>query len=218
MPVSVIIPVHNCAKFLASAIDSALSQTAAPYEIIVVDDGSTDGSGEIAARYGAKVKLVRQENSGPAKARNCGVAKAAGAVLAFLDADDLWHPQKLERQINALATSDLVFCTITKFFSDDCPPEMRGNSSERDQQGFLPSALVCRASTFDQVGPFDESLKSGEFVDWLARARTQDFTEKHLENRLVKRRIHGGNMTRDANLMQEYLKVIRRNIERRKHP
>ena len=95
--VSCVIPVHNGASYLDATLATVFSQTYRPLEVIVVDDGSTDTSAEVARRYG--VKLVQQAQGGQAAARNAGIQAASGDYLAFLDADDLWHPGKLTRQM-----------------------------------------------------------------------------------------------------------------------
>src|SRR5690242_17155890 len=100
--VSAIIPAHNCERFLADAIDSALGQTYAEVECVVVDDGSTDGTADVASAYGNRVRLIRQEQRGVSAARNRGAAEAKGNLLAFLDADDRWLPERVERQLQAL--------------------------------------------------------------------------------------------------------------------
>src|SRR3989304_2785479 len=100
---SVIIPVYNQAQFLGHAIDSVLAQTLKDFELIVVDDGSTDGSGEVAQRYGSRVRCVRKANGGGASAVNAGVRVAKGNWIAILPSDDLWEPSKLERQWEYIA-------------------------------------------------------------------------------------------------------------------
>ena len=97
--VSVIIPTYNSAEFLGQAIDSVLEQTFLDFEIIIVDDGSTDRTPEVAAQYSDHITYIRQPNGGNAAARNRGLAEARGRWLCFLDADDLWEPRKLERQL-----------------------------------------------------------------------------------------------------------------------
>jgi glycosyltransferase involved in cell wall biosynthesis len=97
--VSIIIPAHNAYKFIYETICSALAQTYQDFEIIVVDDGSTDGTSDLVAQFGNRVKIIKQANGGAAKARNVGIQVAAGEWLAFLDADDLWLSNKLERQL-----------------------------------------------------------------------------------------------------------------------
>src|SRR5436190_9018266 len=97
--VSVVIPTYNYARYLGAAIDSALQQTHAPLEVIVVDDGSTDDTPRLLDGYGDRIRVIRQKNSGVAAARNAGVREARGELIAFLDSDDLWKPRKLELQI-----------------------------------------------------------------------------------------------------------------------
>src|SRR5437763_7325366 len=110
--VSVMIGVYNARPYLAEAIESVFAQSYRPLELIVVDDGSDDGSDEVALSYGQALKYIRQERQGNGAARNSAVAQAAGAFFAFLDADDRFVPDKLERQMAALAADpdlDIVF-------------------------------------------------------------------------------------------------------------
>ena len=100
--ISVIIPTHNCAAYLPEALDSVLSQTYPNIEILVIDDGSTDNTAAIMAAYAEDSVYIRQERLGPSCARNRGIAKATGTYLAFLDADDIWLPSKLEKQLLVL--------------------------------------------------------------------------------------------------------------------
>lgn len=120
---SVVIPVYNCGCYLAKAIESALNQTQPPSEIIVVDDGSTDNTSEVARSFGSRVRYICQTNAGPAAARNIGMATAHGDWIAFLDSDDLWFPYKLEHQtavLNTLNRSALLCGAVTIF--RDKPP------------------------------------------------------------------------------------------------
>ena len=113
MTVSVLIPCYNREGSLPAAVESALVQTAPPEEVVVVDDGSTDGSAAVAEGFGPPVRVVRQANGGAAAARNRGLDECRGEWVAFLDSDDVWAPDKLERQLAAAAAApdaDLVFC------------------------------------------------------------------------------------------------------------
>ena len=101
--ISVVIPVYNCERYLGMAIRSALTQTEPPGEILVVDDGSTDGSAAVARGFGAPVHCLSQPHAGLSAALNRGIERAHGTFLAFLDADDLWMETKLARQFDALA-------------------------------------------------------------------------------------------------------------------
>ncbi|HEX3110532.1 MAG TPA: glycosyltransferase family A protein, partial [Thermoanaerobaculia bacterium] len=111
--VSVVIPSYNYARYLGEAIDSALGQTLPPLEVIVVDDGSTDDTPAVLAAYGDRIRVLRQKNAGVAVARNSGIAAARGECVAFLDADDVWLPRKLELQIPLFTDSvGLVHCGV----------------------------------------------------------------------------------------------------------
>jgi glycosyltransferase involved in cell wall biosynthesis len=101
--VSVVIPAFNAARYLGEALDSVFGQTLTDLELVVVDDGSTDETPQVVQGYGSRVRYVRQPNAGVASARNRGVAESSGRYVAFLDADDVWLPGKLERQLEALA-------------------------------------------------------------------------------------------------------------------
>lgn len=110
--VSVVIPAFNAESFLGEALDSVLGQTARPTEVIVVDDGSTDGTRALVRRYSDAVRLVTQDNGGAARARNVGARQATGEWLAFLDADDVWLPEKLEKQLR-LRNAALIYTATT---------------------------------------------------------------------------------------------------------
>jgi len=113
--VSVIIPVYNCSKYILSAIDSVLEQTYKNYELIVVDDGSTDNTADVVLKYKDKIKYILQDNGGVSKARNTGINNANGSYIAFLDADDVWEKNKLEIQMNLFelfGDVDLIFCSF----------------------------------------------------------------------------------------------------------
>jgi len=100
--VSVIIPAYNATAFLGETLDSVLAQTYPNLEIIVVDDGSTDDTPDLLGSYGDRIRVLRQANSGQATARNHGAREAHGELLAFLDSDDLWDPDKIARQVELL--------------------------------------------------------------------------------------------------------------------
>jgi len=117
--VSVTIPVYNAGEAICRAIDSVLAQTFADYEIVVVDDGSTDNTAELVKEYGEKVKYIYQENAGESVARNTGVAAAKGKWVAFLDADDEWLPDKLKRQMELLARNPQLRWCATNFAQTD---------------------------------------------------------------------------------------------------
>ncbi len=196
--ISCIIPVFNAAKYLAEAIDSVLAQTVVPDEIILVDDGSTDESAQIAATYRRHLRLVAQENRGPAAARNRGLQLATGELITFLDADDLWARDKTARQCDAFAAApELSICIAhaQNFWA----PELQHERAHLDQRyadphpGYVCQCLMARRDVFDRVGLFDESLRVSEDTDWFARAERAGVVKQVLPEVLVRRRLHTSN-------------------------
>ena len=186
--VSVIIPAFNCGDCLPRAIESVLDQTYPNIECIVVDDGSTDDTAAIARFYGENVKLVSQENSGVSSARNTGIAHANGELIAFLDADDSWHPSKLEKQVQLLQEHREVVLVSTDLMTYSPehvggePPaaakESYGPGMIEIHSDFLPlfrapylgtPSVMVRAQRAKEVGCFDTSLPIGEDVDFYFR-------------------------------------------------
>lgn len=202
---SVVVPVFNGARYLAAALDSVLADAGDDVELVVVDDGSTDASASIAAGY-PSVRLLRQDNRGPAAARNRGVEAARGEYLAFLDADDLWPAGRFAWQRAALASDagpDLVQGLIQPVAADGVAP-----AGEPLYANSLCSALLRRA-TFERVGPLDESLRYCEDVDWCFAARRAGLrTERRAMPALYYRR-HDSNATRHRDLLRQHtLRVI----------
>ncbi len=182
--VSVIIPAYNAERFLSRAIDSAIGQTLPPLEIIVVDDGSSDGTRDVVASYGSTVRYIWQDNAGAATARNVGVSHAHGEVLAFLDADDKWHPRKLECQVPLLyrwPTAAFCTCRLRTTSDDQDLSEVQvGTAIDvtvirdfrhvfRDPYFGTPT-VVMRKEVFEACSGFDESLVTAEDLDLWMRA------------------------------------------------
>lgn len=218
--VSVIIPVFNGAQYLAEAIDSALGQTRPPDEIVVVDDGSTDGSADIALRRGPPVRLVQQANAGLSAARNRGVREATGDILAFLDADDLWIARKLERQLDVFARApelDAVSGWMAQFASPELPEAERAQLTGDGVTSPAPFAgtLLVRRAAFDRVGEFDTRLVVGEYLDWHARAVHAGLKMETLDEIVLRRRLHGANMTRRLrDTRGDYVRLLKAKLDR----
>ena len=213
--VSVVIPAYNYGRFVSRAVDSVLSQTFPNREVIVVDDGSTDNTAEIIAKYGDRVRYVYQKNAGLSAARNTGIREARFEYVAFLDADDEWLPNMLERAIQTF--SDLpgdfgvVACAIQPFTGEreilpfKPPAETRSREiTSRDillKTRFAPSTVVAKRKVFDDCGNFDTTLRSSEDRDmWIrvsARHRIYLLTDA-----LALLRRHGNNMSRNAERMK----------------
>lgn len=221
--VSVVIPVYNCERYLAEAIDSVLTQTFRPIEIVVVDDGSTDASGAIAKGYDSDlVRYSYQRNSGACAARNRGVELVRGTFLAFLDSDDVWLPEKLSLQMTAIECEtdlDMVFGLVTQFYSPELDPPLEANAVN-DQEvlpGYCPGTMLIRRDVFARVGPFDTQLRIGEFVDWYSKAVDKGLKSIVIPKILMKRRIHGNNTgIRDRESRTDYVRILKRTLDRRR--
>ena len=221
--VSVTIPVYNCERYLGEAIESALAQTYRPIEVIVVDDGSTDASAEVAKRYSPPVRYVLQANSGIGAARNRGAELAHGTLLAFLDADDRWPVYKLARQVKALVLNPGLDAVLGQVRQLNDGPEWESGLAETAcspallTAGYLPGAMLIRREAFLQVGPFKTEWKVGEFIDWYARATEIGLRMKCLADLVLWRRLHQTNqgITQRASV-SDYAKVIKASLDRRR--
>ena len=212
--VSVIVPVRNGERYLGAAIESILKQSYAPSEVIVVDNGSVDGSAAVAQRFGPPVQVLTEPVPGPAQARNFGIRAASGDFIAFLDADDLWDPLKLEHQISIMLQQpevDLVFANMREFISPDLTDAQQANMSPRadDYRGMCASTLLARARAFQIAGAMPQ-IPIGEFVAWYGLAQTAGLKSHLIPEVLVKRRIHLTNMSRRTRDEQAgYLKAAK---------
>lgn len=218
--VSVIIPVRNGELYLGEAIESVLRQTHAPYEVIVVNNGSTDRSPSVAERFGRPVKVMDEPVRGSGRARNAGVRAASGDLFAFLDADDLWEPPKLARQIEILAAEpevDLVFTRVREFVSPELTEVQRRNLLARgaEYQGLQASTLLCRPRAFHAVGWMPE-LSMGEFIAWYGLAQTAGLQCRTVPELLVKRRVHLWNTTLHEQDLSGYVKAAKMVLDSRR--
>ena len=218
--VSCVIPVWNGEPFLADAIESVLRQSYPPLELIVVDDGSTDGTSEVIGTFAGRVRTVRQVNSGHGAARNAGLQLAHGDFIAFLDADDLWHPGKLERQAAAFAEqSDLGLCfSWLRNFSGE-PPAWNVEDRDTSVPGYSSVTAMVRRAVFDQVGIFDPSLRHGGDRDFFMRAAERGIGKRLLDDVLVHRRLHDTNRSRQLSdsSRAEYLRILKASLDRRRN-
>ncbi|APZ93194.1 glycosyltransferase family 2 protein [Fuerstiella marisgermanici] len=183
--VTVVMPVYNGESHLAEAIDSALGQIACTVEIIVIDDGSTDASASIIQAYGAPIRYIKQANAGPAAARNLGVSMASYPWIAFLDADDIWEPNKLQLQLKAAQDSGSPFIyTNCRNFGDDRVSEERPpDTGSRDLStlerllldNFITlSSVLVRRDLLQSVGGFRTDHHGTEDWDlWLRIAQIE---------------------------------------------
>jgi glycosyltransferase involved in cell wall biosynthesis len=216
--ISVVIPARDRERYIAEAIESLLAQTLPPQEVIVVDDGSSDGTAAAAELLGAIV--VRSEGRGPAAARNLGARTARCELLAFLDSDDLATPRRLELQAEALTARpeiDGVVGRMESFVSDDSEPGLRARVvlPEGSPMAYLASTLLVRRQVFLDSGGFDDRLRAAEMIEWFGRTRTTlRFAE--IDAVVMRRRVHGGNNSLIAERMRrEVLSVAHQAVLRR---
>jgi glycosyltransferase involved in cell wall biosynthesis len=213
--VSVIIPNYNYANYISRTIDSVLAQTYKNLEIIVIDDGSKDDSLKILENYGDKVTVLKQKNQGVSRARNNGAAKSNGEYIAFLDADDIWLPDKLTTQMQRFfEDSDvgLVHCSMNFINQNDeyCGENhngMEGNIAEeflRFEKGVVVGAGstgVVSRKIFDELGGFDERLSTAADWDFCYRLATK-YKLGFVREPLVLYRIHNSNMHGNIAVME----------------
>ena len=211
LTVSVVIPSYNSARFVREAVDSALAQTLAPLEVIVVDDGSTDDTAAALEPRSDRIRLIRQENAGVSAARNAGIRSARGTLIAFLDADDVWLPEKLERQ-TPLHEQDpqigLTHCGLVEVDERLEPIRERLDGLSGDQvaetmlygQGnrlhASGSTMMVTRAAIEAVGGFDLDVPPSEDWELMFRA-ARSFRIGFVPEPLVLYRQHPGNAHRD---------------------
>lgn len=205
--------VWNGERFLAEAIRSVLDQSRIPDEIVLFDDGSTDRTVEIAGRFPV-VRVVTGAHAGLAAARNRVIGLLNSDLVTFLDADDLMPPGSLasrERTLVADPETDAVFGGCIQFDDATSVREPAGRAQ-------LAATLLARRAVFERTGPFDESLRVGEFIDWWARAEDLGVRSMAIADVALLRRNHDTNMTRssqESGSNQDYLRVVRERLKRR---
>lgn len=219
--VSVIVPVYNGEKYVAETLESIIAQNYTPKEIIVVNDGSTDGSEEIIHLY-KEVKYIGQMNRGVPVARNRGILKSKGEFIAFSDQDDIWKPNKLTVQVNYLVENPFCDYVISKrkiYMEPGIkrPLWLKKELTESEDIDYSPSSLLARASLFEKIGLFDTELENASDVDWFFRAKNEGIEKGIIDEVLYLKRIHEDNQSnRVYALHREYLQLIHQSIHRRK--
>ena len=197
--VSIVVVTYNRAHFLKDALDSILRQTFKDYEIVLVDDGSTDNTKEIVEQYEG-IRYIYQEHGGISKARNSAVKAAKGKWIATLDSDDLWKEQKLQKQMDYLQAHPDCRIVYTAYgnFTDilaDKLDERQRNLLQIAEKWYLPSALID-TKLFSEIGLYDETLQWGEDIDWIIRLKfSRAVVEHRLDEILYLRRVHTSNIS-----------------------
>ncbi len=222
---SVVIPVWNGERYLTEAITSVLHQQDAPaLEVIVVDDGSTDDSAAVAQRFGPAVSCVRIAHRGLSAARNAGAELARGEYLLHLDSDDVLTASSLSRLMAGFcgqSAVDIVVGQMISFVSPELGAEMatRFRTSPEPRRGGLPGASVIRAGFAARVGCFDEARTHSPDLDWMARAVERGPRVVDVEAVVLRRRIHGGNLSLSGgDVTSDRLAIVRAAMNRRSRP
>ncbi len=215
--VSVILPVYNGEKYIECALNSVFSQESI-HEVIVVDDGSTDLTLAILEQFKDRVRVLKQIRQGAAAARNLGVSTATGEYIAFLDADDIWTPKKIAKQLivlNSDPSTEMVFGHVEEFSDLDSKgtlPKARGI-----MPGLSPITLLIRREVFEKVGNFATNWTRGEFIDWHARATERGIRGKVLPDILARRRVHESNSGHcEASERTDYARIVGAALQRRR--
>jgi glycosyltransferase involved in cell wall biosynthesis len=220
--VSVMIGAYNAELYVGEAIESVFAQTYEQIELIVVDDGSDDGTAAVVQSFGDAVRYAHQPRGGNGAARNRAVELARGAYFAFLDADDRFLPNKIERQLQVLQEDpaiDAVFGHVREFISPDLAADeaARLRSPAENAPWTAPNLMLIRRDSFFRVGPFSTAVRVGVTVDWYARALEAGLGMHLLPEVVLERRLHAQNnglLERDSR--SQYLHVLKASLDRRR--
>lgn len=223
--ISIIIPVLNGGKYLGEALESVLAQKYDPYEIIIIDDGSTDNTSHIARQFMARHLLhyVYQDNQGLAASRNKGISISKGELIAFIDADDIWVENKLEFQVKILRKDpriEMVSGKVKQFVSPEIPVEEHSayhfhlSEIQTNQMG----AALVRKSAFVKYGLFDPTFRIAQDMNWVLQAKIKGLKIEPLPQLVFYRRLHQSNMGRifsDENYKTRF-KILKHAIDQRR--
>jgi glycosyltransferase involved in cell wall biosynthesis len=214
--VSIIAASYNGERFLRESLESAFAQDFHSYEVVVVDDGSEDRTGEIAQSF--PVRYVRQANEGLPSARNAGLAIARGELVAFLDDDDVLPPTKLSTQVRYLDGHPETGCVLgrVEWLLEEGvePPQMARDPIFGDPGGIQLVTAMIRRSVLDELGGFDPTYRYAEDRDLFIRMRERGVQIAVLEDVVLHKRLHGSNMTMNAPTTHPMLRSLREKLER----
>jgi len=216
---SVVIPAYNAARTLSASLESVMRQFLPALEVIIVDDGSTDDTAEVARGF-SSVRVIAQRNGGPGPACNTGVALARGDVLAFLDADDLWTPGAMQAQISTLCRNAGAHAVVGDMEEFVCAGETTCSAARFvprvRQTGWISGATVIRAASFQRVGIF-AAVDGGHWLDWMDRARREGLVFALSGELVLQRRLHSRSLTMSAKRGRSLLLAAREAIKRREN-
>lgn len=220
--ISLIIPAFNAERFLAETIESILAQGIDPIEIVVIDDGSSDATAAVAARFGHPVRCISQPNSGAPAARNSGLAAAKGEVIGFCDADDSFLPGALRLQLEKLLANPEIDVVVGRYvheavISKPGEPLEYAPVETSDDHVLQLGVSMFRRRAFDKVGGFDEELRQCDDWDWFMRARELQVPILFHTTTIMRHRLHDSNITRDQDATRHYTALmLKRSLDRRR--
>lgn len=212
---TVVIPAYNASRYLGETLRSVLQQSVPPAKVLVVDDGSTDDTAGVAKTFGDVVEVITTSNHGSGPATTTGIRQVTTAVVATVDSDDLWFPDKIERQLAILTddktATDAVLTKMEPFGRLDL------KTANIETSAWSRSTLLTWTATFDRVGPVENMGNGyGEMIDWFARARDAGVRFHVLDEVLARRRIHPDSLSfvagknRDTDYLQAAVRALRR--------
>jgi glycosyltransferase involved in cell wall biosynthesis len=216
------IPVRDGEAYLAEAIESVLAQSRPCDQVIVVDNGSTDRSAEIARAYAPAVELVSEPREGIGAARNAALRATSGSHIAFLDADDLWKPAKTAVQLAALEAQpelQIVFGHVRQFLSPNFGPDDAAalNVPSAPQPGLYIGAMLATRTAVKAIGPWPEDVKVSDGLSFILRMRELGIDNVMLDDTVTLRRIHGANHSiHNRAERTEFARMIKHSLDRRR--
>lgn len=219
---SVIIPVFNGEKYIGEALRSVFADSFHSFEIIVVDDGSTDNTANIVSSF-PDVQYHFQSNQGVAVARNTGIGLARGKYIAFLDSDDVWVPGRFSCSLDVLESKpevQYVLGQLIMFLEEGCskPKHIRDEWLEKPVDAASTSVLMARRAVFDHVGFFNPLYRTGQDTEWLLRANERGVGSEKMPCLFIRRRLHANNLTNagPSQTKANLLRMIRESVTRKK--
>lgn len=220
--VSIVMPAYNTETHITAALESIFQHQTQPLEVIVVNDGSTDATAARAAAFGDRVTILHQSNQGIFGALNCGIQAAHSEWLTFLDADDLWMPERLEKQFAAFAAQPslaAVYGHLQNFYSPETDAAYRAQITcdPNPIPGLWQHTLLMRRADFMRVGLFETQWKLGAFMEWFERANSMGMTYQVLPDVLLMRRLHPNNSgIREMASQKDYARILKIILDRKR--
>jgi len=213
--------IYNRAEYVDEAVRSVLADAGATHELLLVDDGSSDGADAVAAKYADQAVFLRQRHQGCGAAWNLGLQHATGAYVTFCDSDDLWmpgHTGTLLAALDAEPDVDAVIGVTTEFVSPELDPEsLVTRAPYASSRAPVGGAILARRAVFDLVGPFDETLLQGYWFDWYSRFVDAGVRTAEIDDVVLRRRIHNENSSLvQSEMLGEYARALHASIVRRR--